>query len=1709
MATLSTLRRFLWCALVFMMLAGRSQALPTKLGDLDGDGVFTVIDLAQLVGHSTGTAPLSTELEPFADINKDSFINDADQAELVKLILGTSTPEDLPLAVVQSTSPLKGESNVAVTRETVLHFSMPLAATPAIDTTMLHADFGGRKILSRVELSSDRKKATLFFLEPLPSNARVQVTFDSTNVKDLLGRPVDGDGDGSAGGAFTTVFDTISITPLPGTAISGRVFASERATGGMEVPLAGVTITVDGAEETSRCVTDAMGNFTLSPCPAGSFFVHIDGRTSPQSDYPNGSYYPSVGKRWEAIAGTSSNLSGNSEDTSRGTIYLPLIETGSLHAVSQTQDTSVAFSASVLAANPELLGTQVMVPANSLFADDGTRGGKVGIAPVAPDRLPSPLPPGLELPMVITIQTDGGTNFDRPVPVRFPNLPDPVTGQPLPPGAKSALWSFNHDTGQWEIVGPMTVTADGLFIVCDAGVGVRQPGWHGTQPGTGGGGGGPPPPPPPSPPCRKSTASYVLSAWDLAKQAYDCAKSISGAKAGIDCAINAIDAAKALIVAVNNFQDQYKAGTLGTVDGAETTLNIIKGSRDQIVGLMDCYKSADPLGKARAAFNCIGNLLAACVTICDAMTPPANAPPSCNPPKIQVTVCKGLGVASNLHAVAKTYVDLAIDFEEKTAKEVAILVIDNAIALAQSIVASIKASQPPPPPGNFIGPPPPVPLTAEQAADFVNALKSILESTTAFQTSLAPFKEIRDGNGEMQQTFNEVVLNASDTLFEYGGGAPRPETFHYLLSYSGQSFRGKTGPGGQMNVIMPPKVEYSLSMYCPSGMLYGTVEGLAGENGSQFNFNRPVVTSISSDPDADNDGLPDRAELVMGSDPQDADSDNDGVSDGAEAQQGTNPLDGLIATTGIVAAVPTSSPAIDVCAVNNMAVTANGNAGISVFNALSGLNPTRIADVGMPGTATAVASNGSHVAVASYQSGLSIVDVSKPGTIALTRQLGLGSAVQAVAVNGPLAYAGTAQGKIVVVDLASGIELGRLNLPGPDIVQDLAIWRDTLYALQSGRVTAIDTESLTVGGSLSITGGMGAGGLRLRIFAGEGTLYVTHTGGFNVIDISASPLTPTLVRDFANGQFGWRHLVANGTRLALAATGPNSTPDGAHDVDLYGLGNDERTPAFVTTFPMPGAARAVAIYNGLGYVAAETAGLQVLSYKPYDTLHVAPAISLSSNVTLNNTTKTGTIEEGKTMRLTAVVTDDVQVRNVEFYLNDELQLIDGNYPFEQRFTSPAIGAVGSTFKIKARATDTGGNAAWSDEYTITLVADATPPVLRNIYPGNNSIFKSLNSIYATFNEPMNPDSFTSTSFKLVEAGADKVLGTSDDVIPDGVANYRENTKSEFMDFAGAGLPPGLYRFTVQAPVADVAGNQLVTGGSTTFRVYNASVDTDNDGIPDDWESLLGLNPLLADSNGDGINDGRGDFDFDGLANAYEFIVGSNPMVSDTDGNGIADGQEDADGDGLSDSQEFVYGTSPFIIDTDGDGQDDATEIVEHTNPLVANARRITIQSAPVNLLNTYIPLSETLTATSGTQSVASKPVVFINLKDDTLPQNAAASAASKVVFVLNAQQNPRVVAADVVSFDNTIGDQVTQYKVTSAVSPLVSFANVTSDTLPGGLPRTVGSMPVVYLNLPSIEPAPANGSSASPIVYFLNNAAQTASATPAAPRPPLKSPSPN
>ena len=112
---------------------------------------------------------------------------------------------------------------------------------------------------------------------------------------------------------------------------------------------------------------------------------------------------------------------------------------------------------------------------------------------------------------------------------------------------------------------------------------------------------------------------------------------------------------------------------------------------------------------------------------------------------------------------------------------------------------------------------------------------------------------------------------------------------------------------------------------------------------------------------------------------------------------------------------------------------------------------------------------------------------------------------------------------------------------------------------------------------------------------------------------------------------------------------------------------------------------------------------------------------------------------------------------------------------------------------------------------------------------------------------------------------------------------------------------------------------LDTDGDSTINALDT--DDDDDGLETADEILLGTNPLLADTDGDGLSDG------DEIGN----LMDTNKKPADTDKDGIIDALDtkddlDQDGDGLSDTLEAQLNTDPKKKDTDGDGIDDAKEV---------------------------------------------------------------------------------------------------------------------------------------------------------------------------------------
>ncbi|MFT6905589.1 MAG: hypothetical protein ACJAS1_002246, partial [Oleiphilaceae bacterium] len=120
---------------------------------------------------------------------------------------------------------------------------------------------------------------------------------------------------------------------------------------------------------------------------------------------------------------------------------------------------------------------------------------------------------------------------------------------------------------------------------------------------------------------------------------------------------------------------------------------------------------------------------------------------------------------------------------------------------------------------------------------------------------------------------------------------------------------------------------------------------------------------------------------------------------------------------------------------------------------------------------------------------------------------------------------------------------------------------------------------------------------------------------------------------------------------------------------------------------------------------------------------------------------------------------------------------------------------------------------------------------------------------------------------------------------------------------------------ITASATDIDG--LSSSDSITVTVYDpALLDSDNDGITDADESLLGTDPNNSDSDNDGLSDGQelqalgtdplsNDSDGDLIDDFFEVNNNLNPLIDDS--------LDDSDGDGISNLDEYFAGTDPQSV----------------------------------------------------------------------------------------------------------------------------------------------------------------------------------------------------
>lgn len=1339
-------------------------------------------------------------------------------------------------------SPGRGESGVAVTREAIVRFSRPLSSTARLATGSFHATADGRRLLSRVELASDRTAASLFPLEDLPAKARIRVTLEGQDLEDASGVAVDADGDGLPGGTAQWEFFTVGTSPLVGTAVSGHVFASERNADGSNRPLSGVTITVGGAEETLRTTTDSQGFFLLNPCPAGRFFVHVDGRTAAGSEWPIGAYYPFVGKAWEAAAGrTNASVGGTGE------IFLPLIPRGALREVDPVTPTPVTFTPEVLTANPALAGVQIVVPPNSLFADSGARGGRVGIAPVTPDRLPEPLPPGLEMPLVITIQTDGPQNFAEPVPVRFPNLPDPRTGLRLPPGAKSGLWSFNHDTGRWEPQGSMTVSADGHFLDSDPGVGVRQPGWHGSNPGSGGGG--------PEdeeeedddddtadPDCPDKNRNSLCDHDEPKKcrdqelgaylNASDCFSDITFNLAAGDLSWAESCAVGGAIGSWRVARDclLFDLNACESSAGAKA-IDFGIGCVPKIGGWIGSFKCAiETITAYEAYWECLNGKSR---RLAGRVAPAGSAPRFPQVPEFLARARRDLENQIRLAERAQAYLAEvlgterwnAIGFEEDPAAfDGLVQALQHALApdsdggleLTTAEMAAILAL---PRPGF---------ATEADTLALLNRLRQLQSSPpdpalrgrmlAALEPLLAAAEPL-PGEGWVGLMDGGIrgLLTLAQAFEPQVGSEEFPARAHFYLLKdleTGFTRRGRLNPGGNFDpLVLPPDRLHAVMYFDPVENRQGTTLFRSGPAGGTTRILAARLV-VDPHPDTDADGLSDLVEALLGTAPNRADTDGDDRTDRLELADGTSPLDGLALPNGLVgaAAVP-GGETLTLAAEGNRLYAGGPNTAVTVFDLAQPRQPLRLGTLALPGQdlSRALAVQAGFVA-AGGANGLTLIDARDPAAFALIASPSLGNVVALAWLDTEVvALAGAT---LHLIDGATGER--RLTIPLPETGHDVQVTGDFVYVLTSARLIGFRrVDSLLLESDrIDVSGGVAPLETGRKLFVGGGRAYVGTFTGFSVVDVS-NPNHLVLLGTPPSTQAAVHDLAANDAGLLLPVVSFAGT--GTLAVGAYDVSNPADVTRFLTSWQTPGAARALTLYQGLGYVADSSGGVQVLNYLPPDIAGVAPTLTFTANFAL----APARAPFDARLRLLVDARDDVQVRDVTAFVDEAPVASDGSFPFQLDFPAPTEASGRTNFLLRLRATDTAGNARWTDPLAVALERDASPPRLVGTFPptGVRVDTLGLTNLQVWFDRPVVPQSVTPGALTVVGAGPDKQFDTADDVTRSGgLLLGADGTR---LELAGTNqFAAGWYRVTLAAGLRGTNSTARMEDVSWTFEAVS-------------------------------------------------------------------------------------------------------------------------------------------------------------------------------------------------------------------------------------------------------------------------------------------------
>ena len=500
--------------------------------------------------------------------------------------------------------------------------------------------------------------------------------------------------------------------------------------------------------------------------------------------------------------------------------------------------------------------------------------------------------------------------------------------------------------------------------------------------------------------------------------------------------------------------------------------------------------------------------------------------------------------------------------------------------------------------------------------------------------------------------------------------------------------RTRSDAGGNWEFFLEPEFVFHTATFDP-------VSGLIAHGSERTNLSgqRTVFNIGAFGPsyyqDTDGDGLPDDVEFAVGTAVDRMDSDGDGLGDFAELSQGLNPLDDRPAITGVIAALsfPTGQA-------SDIKLAASGNQQLAYVATVEGLaivdttrfdQPLLLGQLNLPGSSSVAidSSRGIAAVAAPSNSQLHIVDVADPVQPKLV--LTIPVAASHVELFDGRIYAAVGS-DIRVYDLASGDEVGDFSLGTGQSIDAMARDGALLVVLvidatriQSLRVLDLSGPSITGRGSIAMADQYRG----TSLFVADGVVWITAlkaaTGGLITVGLS-DPDLPQLISNPDRTDILGAAIALNGSGLGIVVGG--STQIAGDDLLLL----DTRFPAntgslFAALALSPDgiiSPRELVIASGLAYVVDGKFGLQVVNYLAFDQGKTAPEMTLRVLNTDIDPSRPGIqMFETSSVTLSALIRDDVQVRNAELLMDGVIVRNEVTYPYDFTTTLPTIRQSGS------------------------------------------------------------------------------------------------------------------------------------------------------------------------------------------------------------------------------------------------------------------------------------------------------------------------------------------------------------------------------------------------------------------------------------------------